>query len=334
MSDAAEKPFEPTPQRIEKARREGDVARSSELGGNVAFALAGAATVAAAPLVSANARAAIATAASGRVPWAAAEATVGYALLPVSAAALAAVAAGIVQAGGLRVTAVALKFERLNPLEGVKRILSRETSAHAVRAAAAFAIAAAAMVPAIVTAASEMLRASGLPAIGAAAWTASERAVLAAVATGLAFAAAEYAAARAAWLRRLRMTFEERKREAREQDGDPMARGRRRALHRALLRGALSDVKDASFVVVNPTHVAVALEYRTPAVPVPRVTVRAAGEFARRVRALARAHSVPVVENAALARALYRDARVGEPIARAHYVAVAEIVAALQRATA
>jgi flagellar biosynthesis protein FlhB len=334
VNDDAEKPFEPTPQRIEKARREGDVARSGELGANVAFGLAAAATVAAAPWLNVYARAAIATAASGRAPWAAAEAIVGVALLPVSAAALAAVAAGAVQTGGLRLTGVALKLERLNPLEGLKRIASRETASHAVRAAAAFLVATGAMAPAMAAAASAMLRASGLPAVAAAAWSASERTVLAAVATGLLFAAAEYAAARSAWLRRLRMSFEERKREAREQDGDPMARGRRRALHRALLRGPLAEVERASFVVANPTHVAVALEYRPPAVPVPRVTVRAAGEFARRVRALARAHGVPVVENVALARALYRDVRVGEPIARAHYVAVAEVVAALQEATA
>jgi flagellar biosynthesis protein FlhA len=112
------------------------------------------------------------------------------------------------------------------------------------------------------------------------------------------------------------MTFDERKREAKEQEGDPFARGRRRALHRALLRGALSDVKDASFVVVNPTHVAIALAYRPPEIPVPRITVRSAGEAALRVRALAEKHAVPVVENVALARALHRDGRVGEPIAR------------------
>ena len=139
---------------------------------------------------------------------------------------------------------------------------------------------------------------------------------------------------RGAWLRKLRMSFEERKRESKEHDGDPFARGRRRALHRSLLRGAIAKVKDASFVVANPTHVAVALEYRPPDVPVPLVVVRAAGSAALRVRALAGVHRVPVIENVALARALYDDARVGQPIGRIHYVAVAEIVAALSRARA
>ena len=84
--------------------------------------------------------------------------------------------------------------------------------------------------------------------------------------------------------------------------------------------------------MTNPDHVAVALEYRPPAVAVPRVLVRALDDAALEVRTLARAHGVPIVENVALARALYRDARAGEPIPHAHYVAVAEVVAALLRA--
>ena len=85
-------------------------------------------------------------------------------------------------------------------------------------------------------------------------------------------------------------------------------------------------------MVTNPDHVAVALEYRPPVVAVPRVLVRALAAAALEVRTLARAHAVPVVENVALARALYRDGRAGEPIPYAHYVAVAEVVAALIRA--
>jgi flagellar biosynthetic protein FlhB len=90
-------------------------------------------------------------------------------------------------------------------------------------------------------------------------------------------------------------------------------------------------IKDASFVVTNPEHVAVALEYRPPTVPVPRVLVRALDEAARRVREIASSYGIPIVENAALARALYRDGRSGRPIPHEHYVAVAEVVAALLR---
>jgi flagellar biosynthesis protein FlhB len=149
---------------------------------------------------------------------------------------------------------------------------------------------------------------------------------------GFAFAIAEYGAARAAWLRKLRMSFEERKREVKEEEGDASARGRRRALHRTLLRSGMRRLKDASFVVANPEHVAVALEYNPPRVCVPRVLVRAADAAAAVVRATAVRYGVPIVENVWLARALYRDGRAGEPIPHPLYVAVAEIVVALHRA--
>jgi flagellar biosynthetic protein FlhB len=334
MSDHSEKPFEATPARIAKAIREGDVARSSELGANLAFACAACALAAIAPSIGAYARAAIAAAAAGRVPAAASLASFALALVPVLAGAIGVMACNVLQSGGLRVAAVTAKFERLDPIEGIKRILSRETLGRTMRAAAAFALAALAMIPAFKGAAMGMLGASSPPAVAAAAWAAIERVVLAACATGFLFALAEYASVRRGWLRKLRMSFEERKREAKEQDGDPFARGRRRTLHRALLRGALRDVKDAAFVVANPTHVAVALAYRPPEIPVPRVTVRAAGALALRVRALAARHGIPIVENVALARALFADSLVGRPIPRAHYVAVAEIVTALGRMVA
>lgn len=334
MSDDAEKTFEPTPQRIERAKREGDVARSSELGANLAFAVAALAVAGSVRGVADSAVAALAAAATGRPAWPASIAILGCSAVPMACAAAAGVAAGVMQGGGLRGGSVSLKLERLDPVAGVKRILSRETFAHAVRAALAFALASAAMLPSLVAAATHLLAAGNATASAAAAWQAVERVSFAAAATGLLFAIAEYAAARTAWLRRLRMSFDERKREAKEQDGDPVARGRRRALHRSLSQGAVAAVKDASFVVVNPTHVAVALEYRPPRVPVPVVRVRAAGEAALRVRAIADARGVAVVENAPLARALFRDARVGRPIEPAHYVAVAEIVAALSRGEA
>ncbi|MGA8535062.1 MAG: EscU/YscU/HrcU family type III secretion system export apparatus switch protein [Candidatus Tumulicola sp.] len=331
MNDDAEKVFEATPQRIDRAKREGNVARSSELSANLAFAAAAFAVAGTMPFFIATVRAAFAAAQSAATAWPVDAAIVAFALIPIGSAAAAGILASVLQTGGLRFGEVAVKFERLNPVEGLRRMASRETLSHAARAGVAFGIASAAMVPPLLTAASEMVRTSAVSATAAAAWHAVGRVTSAACGTGLLFAIAEYGAARSAWLRKLRMSFEERKREAKEQDGDPLARGRRRALHRALLSGAIAKVKDASFVVANPTHVAIALEYRPPKVSVPLVVVRAAGEAALRVRALAAAHRVPVIENAPLARALYRDARAGHPIARAHYVAVAEIVLALAR---
>lgn len=332
MSDAAEKSFEPTPQRLRKAMRDGDVPRSAELGANVAFAAAACTSVAIVTSIAACARQALADAASRHDPSGPAILLVGIALIPITCAAIAGSAIALAQSGGLRAKFPVPKFERLNPVDGIKRMFSRETFAHGMRAALAFVLAGGAMATSIRAAAVEMTVRAPLPAVAQAAARASQRIAAVAFAIGAAFAVAEYAAARRAWLRKLRMSIDDRKREMKEEEGDPLERGRRRSLHRSLVRGAIADVKKASFVVVNPTHVAVALQYAPPAVSVPTVLVRAAGETAVRVRRVAERYGIPVVEDVALARALFREGHVGSAIDRMHFVAVAEVVAALARA--
>ena len=330
MSDGAEKTFEATPRRIAKAKREGNVARASELAANVSFAAAGLAIVASAMRFGSIAADAIVRSQSF-APTASSALVLTVALVPIGAASIAGTIASVTQSG-LTLVPITAKIERLNPIEGMRRILSRETVSHSLRAAFAFLSAALAMTPALTAAAAAMIRSPDLSQTVDEVWSAAQRVAFAGGAVGLIFSLAEFGAARTSWLRKLRMSFEERKREVKEEEGDAVARGRRRSLHRALLRGGLARVKEAAFVVVNPTHVAVALAYRPPRIPVPEVLVRARDEAAARVRELAAIHRVPILEDAALARALYRDGRPGEPIAPAHYVAVAEVVAALMRA--
>jgi flagellar biosynthesis protein FlhB len=331
VSDVAEKPFEATPHRIAKAKREGNVARSGEFAANLSFAAGGLSVVAIAPMLGTIAGASLAAGSSTANSVTRAGLIVGTALIPIGAAALAGSFANFVQSGGLTLVDVAPKFERLNPVEGIKRILSRETLTHSLRASLAFACAIAAMAPVVAWSATTLLRSDTLGDAATVTWIAAREVAGAALGVGLFFAIAEYGAARSAWLRKLRMSFAERKRDAKEEEGDATARGRRRALHRALLRSGFSRLKEAAFVVANPVHVAVALEYRPPQVPVPRVLVRAADAAATAVRRVAAEHRIPIVENVALARALFRDTRAGEPIPHLHYVAVAEVVAALLR---
>jgi flagellar biosynthetic protein FlhB len=335
MSESSgEKHFEATPSRIAKAKREGNVPRSTEFSANAAFGAAALAVIAVTPAIGAATRAAIIAASRGSASFANLTLIVAYAIVPIAAAACAATMAGIVQTGGLQIVAVTPKLTRIDPVEGFRRIFSRETVTHTVRGFIAFAVATGALIPAVRDVFAGAAGARGVFAIAAQSWAAAERVVFAAIAIGGCFAILEFSVARRSWLRKLRMTFDEFKRDVKEHDGDPQARARRRALHRSLIRGSLSKVKDASFVVVNPTHVAVALQYRPPDIPVPTVLVRAVEEMALRVRALAVEHGVPVIENVPLARALYRDVDAGRPIPHEHYVAVAEVVAALLRSGA
>ncbi|HTJ26218.1 MAG TPA: EscU/YscU/HrcU family type III secretion system export apparatus switch protein [Candidatus Limnocylindria bacterium] len=335
MSEQAERRFDPTPTRKERALREGNVARSAELSGVAAFGAALLGAFAAAPLVAGSAAAALRASAAHQLAAAPTFALLGIAegaLLPAVGAACAGVALGIAQAGGFRLTAIRFDLKRLAPSAGLKRMVGGEAVVGVARASLAFAAALGAMIP------------LGWDVLGAAASLASPvaaaalvgRAALdacgAALAVGAVFALADYALARRRWLHGLRMSFDEIKRDAKENDGDPQAKARRKSLHRALVRGAIARTREATFVVVNPTHVAVALRYAPPTIPVPEIVVRALDEAALRVKAIAREHAIPVVEDVALARLLYAQGESGRAIPPETYVAVAQVIASLARA--
>jgi len=130
-----------------------------------------------------------------------------------------------------------------------------------------------------------------------------------------------------AWKKRLRMTREEVKREMKETDGDPQVRARQRQTRDARARQrTIAAVKEASVVIMNPTHFAVALAYEDGVNAAPICTAKGMDELALRMRQVARDHNVPVVENPPLARALHANAEIDREIPVAHYEAVAKII--------
>ena len=126
----------------------------------------------------------------------------------------------------------------------------------------------------------------------------------------------------------IRMTHAEAREERKQTEGDPQLRMRRRRMHMALVRRRqLLDVADATVVVANPEHYAIALRYRPGSDLAPVVLAKGVDAFALRIRDAAFAAGVPVREEPALARSLYPVARVGQPIPAALYQAVAVVVA-------
>ncbi len=149
----------------------------------------------------------------------------------------------------------------------------------------------------------------------------------------LAWSAADYGFQRWNYERGLRMTKQEVKEEAKDSDGNPATRGRRRNLRRALLRNMIAkDIARATAVVTNPTHYAVAIEYRPESMPAPIVVAKGRNLLAARIRQLARWHEIPIIENPPLAQALFKMAEVGQAIPPQLYSAVAELLAFLYRA--
>ncbi|QDU72171.1 flagellar biosynthesis protein FlhB [Mucisphaera calidilacus] len=130
----------------------------------------------------------------------------------------------------------------------------------------------------------------------------------------------------------LKMSKQDVKEEMRNMDGDPMVKQRRARVARQLAMQRVSAaVPQADVIVTNPTHFAVALKYDASTMKAPKVLAKGADYLAMRIRQIAAVHGVPVVERKELARALYREVDPGMEIPGEHYAAVAEILAYVYR---
>ena len=126
--------------------------------------------------------------------------------------------------------------------------------------------------------------------------------------------------------KKLRMAKHEVKREFKESQGDPQIKGKRKQVHRELTQGSgLKNVADADAVVVNPTHVAVALRYREEEMRAPTIISCGRGVTARKIKKLARRHGIPLVQNVELAHALV-DVGLESQIPEEFYEPVAEVL--------
>ncbi|MDP1662175.1 MAG: flagellar biosynthesis protein FlhB [Phycisphaerales bacterium] len=133
-------------------------------------------------------------------------------------------------------------------------------------------------------------------------------------------------------MQELKMTKQQVKDERKETDGDPEIKSRIRRIGRQIAMGQLKrDVPKADVIVTNPTHYAIALKYDPVTMASPRVVAKGVDFMAFRIRELAIAANVPVVEKPELARALYKHAKVGQSIDSRFFQAVAEVLAYVYR---
>jgi type III secretion protein U len=326
----AEKTEQPSARQKRKAREQGDLPISFALSQAVAFAAALAITPAAIRATASVVGELLRTTLQGR-PLAMEE--VAYAVLrlalPVIAvAALAALALGAVQSGGLfAFSRITPQLDRMNPLSGFKSLLSAQRALGLLRALlAAGALLALSwlvlrsILPALVSSAGELPIAISLASDGS--WRLAKYAAI----VGLVLALLDVLVVRRAWLKRWMMTRDELRRESRENEGDPELRAARHRAHQEVLNSAaIHAVKSASVVIVNPTHLAVALRYQEHEDAAPCVLAQGQGDLARRIVEAAHAYGVPVVRDVPIARAL-SELEVGDEIPEALYEAVAEIL--------
>lgn len=161
------------------------------------------------------------------------------------------------------------------------------------------------------------------------------------IALGLAFqiaifylilAALDYGYQRWNYLRSLRMTREEIKEELKQTEGDPLLRSRIRSYQQRLARTRMmANVPKATVVITNPTHVAVALAYEPATMRAPKVIAKGVNLLAQRIKEVARANRVAIVENPPLARLIYQTVDLDQEIPPELYTAVAEVLAYVYR---
>jgi flagellar biosynthetic protein FlhB len=222
------------------------------------------------------------------------------------------------------------KFDHLNPMTGVKRLVSTQSLWTLAKQIVRLSI--------LVVAAYSLVTKLGHRLVGSR--PASLSLVLSYTATtilslvrevaalGVLLALIDYGVQRHKLNKKLKMSKREIKEEYRQSEGDPMVKGRMRRQQMKMSRSRMmAAVIGADLVVTNPTHYAIALRYESGAGRAPRVVAKGADEMAMRIREQAKDHHVPVVEDAPLARAIYAVCDVDDQIPRELFVAVARLLA-------
>jgi len=144
-------------------------------------------------------------------------------------------------------------------------------------------------------------------------------------------AAADYLFQYRKWYERQKMSVREMKEEFKQTEGDPLIKGRIRALRQGRMRKRMmAQVPKASVVITNPTHYAVALQYER-GMAAPLCLAKGADVIAAKIREIAAEHRIPIVENPPLARALHATVEVDQEIPPEHYKAVAEVIGYIMR---
>jgi flagellar biosynthetic protein FlhB len=141
-------------------------------------------------------------------------------------------------------------------------------------------------------------------------------------------AALDFAYQKITYKKRLMQTKQELKQESKEQDGNPEIKQRIRQIQKEMSRKRMiKDVKTADVIITNPTHISIVVKYNSENMVSPMVIGKGADHLAMKIREIAKENNIPIVENVLLARTLYKTVKVGAPVPRSLYKAVAEVLA-------
>ena len=340
--DESSKTEEPTPRKLQEARKRGQVAQSQEV--KHFFVLLGALIVVAlfAPIAASGLTQGMGGYLSllhtiptdgGSLIGFMSDGLADMAILllpPLLVLVVLAIAGGFVQHGFL-VSAESLKPkpEKINPISGLKRQFSIKALMEFVKGILKLAVvgivAAMVMIPQF----DGLDRMAGMDATAmmGEVWWLAIQALVAMVAVMGVIAGADYLYQRFEFMKQQRMTKQEVKDEFKQSEGDPMVKARLRQLRmERARRRMMAAVPEADVVITNPTHYAVAMAYAPDDMAAPKVVAKGADGVAQRIRQVAEEHDVAIVENPPLARALFAAVEIDDEIPPEHYKAVAEVI--------
>ncbi len=235
----------------------------------------------------------------------------------------------VIQIGFLQVEdALVPNLEKIDPLNGFKRIFSLKSVVEALKALIKISI-----VGVIVyfIYKSEIMKLPNLmdqSSEGILSYLGNKVGVLLGSLSALFFVigAADYFYQKWELEKQMMMTKQEIKEETKSREGDPLIKSRIRRIQRDIAnRRMMQEVPKADVIVTNPTHIAVALKY-DETTPAPKVIAMGVDLIAEKIRNLAKEHNIPIVENKPLARTIYKTMKIGQMIPKELYVAVAEVL--------
>jgi flagellar biosynthetic protein FlhB len=252
-----------------------------------------------------------------------------FMLMPFFAISVAfALISGVTQ-GGIVLKPIKMEFDKVNPINGFKRMFSKEKLVELAKTLFKFIVgalvcyfiisAAIPIIPSII--------AFDVASIRDIAYSLVAKAVVITFLTFLAVAILDYLFERWRFERSIKMSKEELKEEHKETEGDPLIRSRIKSIQREIARRRMmQEVPKATVVITNPIHLAIALQYKRAEMEAPKVIAKGAGIIAEKIKETAAKHSIPIIEDPSLARALFK-LKIDSYIPEELYKAVARILA-------
>ena len=346
--DSGDKTEQPTPKKLEDARKKGDVPKSKEVSsvvGLIVWLALGALTLTYATtrigtlyeslftvIGQGWATTGFAGAARALGAQAAELAVMLVAMLLVPIAAVGLLTDFLQMGPVLSFEKLTPKLENMNPVEGVKKMFTLDNLIELVKSVAKTALlflvgwlVIKSEIPQIVG----LARSTELPvqAMGALMWKVTLHLLAWTVALFALIALLDAAYQRYSFTKKMRMSMRDIKQEMKDSEGDPYIKQQRKQLHQEWSqRNSQNAARNANVLVVNPTHIAIAIDYDKESCPVPTIAAKGEEHVARAMREAAEEAGVPIVRNVALARDLLARAEIGEIVPADLFDIIAEVI--------